>query len=285
MMSETRLTPPEGLEDAEDPPGSQEAEWTPVGSEAEVAKLVGSEGPPRAPLPPSGEVSLPGGYLDQDGVLHQTARVRELNGEDEEALASFDPDKNIAAYITQLVLRGTQSVGTHPMNIDLARNLLMGDRDALVLAVRKVTFGQEIPFQIRCVDCDSLSDVYFDIDEDFRVKTLDNPMERMLSVELRNGKKAKVVLPNGLVHERVTASKGSGAEINTLMLSMCVRGIDDDEEISPAKIKALSMADRKTLLNFVLEKQPGPDLYDLKAPCHRCGRQYPVVISLGMLFR
>ena len=74
-----------------------------------------------------------------------TAVVRELNGFDEEALASLDNRTLVyAEYMSALLKRAVVSIGSvmianNPSVID---NLIIGDRDLLFLGVVEATYGK-----------------------------------------------------------------------------------------------------------------------------------------------
>lgn len=232
------------------------------------------------------QVDLPAGWIDQNGVLHRTALVRELNGFDEEALSHFDPFKNIAEFVTELLCRGVESIGdTHP-DKQLIQTLLIGDREALLLGIRRATYGDTVEQKMVCPNCEEDNDITIELSKDVPVKSMDDPLTRVFDVELRHGT-AKVRLVNGTVQEAFSAalSKKTPAEINTLMLSKSVVEINGQPVLSPEQVKALSKMDRETLIDFIAEHQPGPDMRDISVPCATCREEMMISLTLGNLFR
>lgn len=92
-------------------------------------------------------------------VWIKQATIRELNGYDEQLIASsqnfFQPFK------TTLLLERVVEFNNTPQNFDTLqtiRNLPVGDRIALILHLRKITFGNTLHCTIQCPNCtDNLS--------------------------------------------------------------------------------------------------------------------------------
>jgi hypothetical protein len=233
-------------------------------------------------------VELPAGYISSDGVLHQTAEVRELNGYAEEKLSRLSAENNTASYVTELLLAGVVRIGDENTTREMLKSLLIGDRDALVIAIRQVTYGNNLEFKLTCTSCKEASDVVIELDKDIEVRPLEDPMQRVFTVELRNGRTAKVGLLNGVAQEAFTKNfdKKTTAEINTAMLAksvievngLPVRGNEDT-------VRALSTADRTTLIEFIANNQPGPQFKEIEVPCANCGAEYPISLGLSDLFR
>lgn len=270
------------------PPGMPDlSDMTPEAIEAKIAQASGSG---QVPVIDSVEyaVQLPAGWVSPRGDLIDTAVVKELNGYDEEKLSRIDIGRNIATFTTELLAVGVEAIGGQkPPNKELLRDLLIGDRDALVLGIRQATYGNDVELTLHCSACNNDSAVSIDLREDVPVKKPDDPMQRVFEVPLRKGS-AKIQLVNGRMQEEIgdLVGKKTPAEMNTRILSRCVTEIDGvfvagDEE----RIKALSAADRATLIDFLGENQPGPQLSGIKVPCATCGEEYPYTVGLRDLFR
>lgn len=189
---------------------------------AEIAKATTSEPPTLRELD-STMVELPAGWLRTDGRLITTALVRELNGYDEERLARFDITKNGAAYVTELLALGVEDLGGEKPSKDTLRMLLIGDRDALVLGVRRATYGNDLEFKLSCTICEKESLVTIDLEDDIKVTRLEEPLVRTFDVVLRHGT-ATVALLNGAAQEAFSEGIGkkTSAEVNTVMLANSV---------------------------------------------------------------
>lgn len=97
-------------------------------------------------------VALPGG---------STAELRALSGREEEWLARHR-DAPSAIAVTRLLdaclvgLDGAETTG------DVARRLLVGDRDYLILALRRMTLGDGFQGVVACPRCAAKIDISFD---------------------------------------------------------------------------------------------------------------------------
>ena len=233
--------------------------------------------------PSNNEVSLPGGYITQEGTLVKYAEVRELNGADEEAIAKAG---SLNRTLTTILQRGLVSLGDTPVTKEVYDELLSGDRDAILLGIRKVTFGPTVDYSLNCSSCGKNSIVTIDLDKDIPVKELLNPIQdRKWNIELRSGT-ALVTLPNGRVQTALMDnSDKTTAELNTLLLEHCVLGVNGKGSLGAPTVLKLGMADRETIISEVLSKTPGPSLGDVMKACEACGEDNNTPISLVALFR
>lgn len=238
--------------------------------------------------PPDCSVVLPGGLLvDPQGEPIRDAEVRELTGADEEALSKADAMRNPARYIQTLLTRAVVRLGPYePPSKDHLAALLIGDRNALLLGIRKATYGTEIEMSITCPRCEQVLDIVFDLDTDIPVRALPDPSKRLYEVELRRGRKAKVSLPCGADQDAVLAgdSRRSVSEMNTLMLSRCIHEVDG-QSMTVAAARSLGMQDRRTVLDFLADQQPGPRLEEVNEECPACETKIPVPLDLFDMFR
>lgn len=236
--------------------------------------------------PAETHVALDRGIL-RDGTWQRTAEVRELTGADEEALAQAGT--NWTRIIDTLLTRGVRTVGNEFMTRALADELILGDRETLVLAIRRVSFGDSISYErIPCPACEELIDVTFPLDQIPTVH-LDDPGAQEFAVELRHGRTAYLRLPTGADQRAVLALKdATTAAQNTTMIGRCllrVEGPDGDETGSAALARELAMADRQTIVAFLAKAQPGPRYQDVTFAHEVCGEEVPLPIGLADLFR
>src|SRR6185437_765470 len=115
----------------------------PVESNKEIDSLLKStvSDYPTPGLPPDDLVVLPGGLVDS-GMVVRNVVVRELTGEDEEALARAVRGGNFFHYIDTLLERGTVAIGNHREQADVRKQLksLLVGEEALARAVRGGNF-------------------------------------------------------------------------------------------------------------------------------------------------
>ena len=232
--------------------------------------------------PSDGEVRLPGGVIAPTGEVIRTAEVRELTGADEEAIAKSG---SRAKSLQVLLQRGLVKIGSKEATKDDLDVLLSGDRDAILIGIRCVTFGDELPAAVKCPNCTEVQDVIISLSKDVPVKELENPIEdRTWMVTTSKGAVA-VTLPNGNTQRKLLDnSDKTSSELNTLLLSGCVLSINGSPSMGAPTALSLGMADRTTIINEILSKNPGPRLGEVKKACKACGEDISIPLSLFDLF-
>ncbi len=100
--------------------------------------------------PSNNIVTLPGGYITATGEVIDEAEVRELTGADEEAIAKAP---NVGRALLTILQRGTVRIGEERADDKVLDSILSADRDVLLLAIFKATFGNTtiIPVYIDAV--------------------------------------------------------------------------------------------------------------------------------------
>lgn len=232
---------------------------------------------------PSGHVDLLAGIYNPITGMHiTTAEVRELNGADEEALAK-SPDTMRGMLL--LLQRATVSLGEEPATPELLDKLLAGDRDLLLLAIRKVTFGTEVEMFGPCLSCGTTQDFVIDLDKDIPIKNLADPIsDRRFSVKCKVGN-VHVSLPSGVVQKKLLLNADkTGAELDTLLLIECVESINDVPILNPRQLLEMGMADRRKILKEISDRSPGPQFFDIKKQCPSCESEVTLPLSLADLF-
>jgi hypothetical protein len=247
-------------------------------SEQEV--MVNAVKPPLT-LPPATEVDLPGGLFDPFKGIISNAEVRELTGIDEEAISKIaDTAKSLLAILE----RATIKIGDEPASKDLIDSLFAGDREMLLLAIRKVTFGNEIKLGPGlCPHCEEEQIFTIDLTKDVEIKKLEGDAE--FTVKCKAGD-VLVTLPKGSTQKAIVeATNRTSAELDTIMLKSCVLSINSQTVINPDVVRNLGMLDRRTILKEISDRNPGPQLGALKKECQSCGQEVPLPLSLADLFR
>jgi len=253
-----------------------------LAEEAIVEKEAQSKAPAPVVLPSDGEVKLPGGlHTPFDGFIN-TAVVRELNGADEEAIARItDPGKSLLAILDRAVV----SIGDKPADKDTLDMLLAGDREALLLAIRKVTFGNETTLGPGlCPNCQHEQTFTINLENDIEVKELEDN-DRIFELKCKVGV-VQATLPNGSVQKLlVNSTNKNSAELDTVLLNGCIVSINGLPPTSIQAIKDLSIKDRRDILKAISDRNPGPQLGALTKPCQSCGSEVPLPLTLAELFQ
>jgi hypothetical protein len=235
-------------------------------------------------IPPSDTfVTLPGGYINAAGELVTVAEVRELNGTDEEAIAK---SSSIGKAVLTILNRGVIKIGDEKATERMLDQLLSGDRDALLLAIFKVTFGKTADLETLCTGCNQVKVITIDIDEDIKMKVLTDPInDRVFTVQ---GKKNvfTVQLPTGLSQkEMILNSDKTAAELNTILLEGTVLKIDESPVISKLQVQNLGLVDRRKLTEAINKRLVGPQFDAVTVTCPDCESEVTVPVNFGTLFR
>ncbi|WP_019629579.1 hypothetical protein [Actinomadura atramentaria] len=242
----------------------------------------------------SGHVDLVGGFFDGEGQLVRHATVRELTGEHEERIAKARQSRNSARMLATLLECGVERLGDQEATPKLLRKLLIGDRDQLILEIRRATYGNELEFPAaECPHCNGKVDLELTLD-DIPTRHLDTPEDRNFTVPLRRGRVANVRLPIGEDQEALLELSGNNASLaeqNTLLLSRTVKSFTepDGSETQAAGIPAmvrerLSMPDRAAILKALNDRRPGPRYDELSFTHDACGEEVELPVTVSDLF-
>lgn len=277
------------------PPVTKNALDNPSQTNADVAKLLADTVPeyPLPEFPPDDLVTLPGGLLRGSRVVNQVT-VRELTGEDEETLARSSSSTPFH-FVDVLLECGTVAIGDEPEadSKTLLKDLLIGDRDALILGIRRATYGEDIHLRDWvCPQCGLDADLTLQL-EDIPVRELSDPAnDSMFDVKLRKGRKARVRLANG--HDQAAVlenSKLTQAERDTVLLSRCVLTLTQEDGSEQALAgfgmgiaRGMSMPDRRAILREMTERQPGPQFSEIKYLHGACGSEVSLAVTISELF-
>lgn len=238
--------------------------------------------------PDPSTIKLTSGFLDEGGELQMEARVRELNGEDEEYLARefLKGAMSVSKFVDVILRRNVLTLGEiDKPSVSELRSLLIGDRLALSIGIRCLTYGDDWPVEgIICKLCGKPFDVVIELKDDIKWRPHKNPSQREFPVDLRNGSQAIVRFITG---EDELAAVGLGidateAEQTTVYLDRCILTIDG----KPAQNmgKSLGAMDRRKVMDE-LKQQPGPILEEVSVPCSNCERSANYPLNVADLFR
>lgn len=234
--------------------------------------------------PPSDNtVELPGGYISSTGELLRTAEVRELNGRDEEAIAKAN---TIGKALLIILEKGTVTLGGQKVTENMLNYMLSADRETILLAILKHTFGKEVDVAAFCKGCNDFKTVTVDVDTDVKIKLLSDPIQDRIFYVNGTKNQIQVQLPNGIAQkELINNADKSSAELNTILLEKTVLEINGAKVFGKAQVQNLSITDRKKVIEQLTERSPGPQFENLVVHCPDCEGEVTVSISLGTLFR
>ena len=231
--------------------------------------------------PSNNVVTLPGGFITATGEVLDEAEVRELTGADEEAISKAP---NVGRALLTILQRGTVRIGEERADEKILDNLLSADRDVLLLAIFKATFGNKavVPVFIE----GEMKEVEVDLDNDIQIKNLEDKInDRVFSVKGRKGS-FTVQLPTGKTHrEMIKNSDKSAAELTTIMLEGTVLEINGAPVLSKSQVQNLGIQDRKVIIDEINNRLPGPKFDDVFVTDPDTGKEVRVPVNFGTLFR
>lgn len=155
---------------------------------------------------------LPGGLILDDGRRLSDVKLRPLTGHDEEWLAQHPVVPNAVA-VTWLLSSCVVRIGDAAPTSDLVRKLLVGDRDHLVLQLRRLTLGREFQIVVACPECGAKMDVTVglsDVPVESRPQTSASYALRFSS-SVPSGRTVRFRLPTGADQEAVLGMDLVGA--------------------------------------------------------------------------
>jgi len=206
---------------------------------------------------------LPGGLALDDGRCLSRAELRPLTGREEEWLAwhAAAPSAFVVTKLLCACLARLEDVKPDP---ELVRQLLVGDRDFLILQLRQMTLGEGFAAVLPCPACSARMDVDFlarDVPVERRPQRAavytwhpEGRAERELPVRFR--------LPNGADQEAV--AEMPLAEAVKALLARCL--IDDGGA-------PLANGEHTALIAEMDRLAPQLEL-DLDLTCPECGHSF-----------
>lgn len=238
---------------------------------------------------------LPGGYIDSVGNIHRETELKPLTGREEELLATQVRQPS-AALVTTILSHCVHRIGTiSPVTEAIARALLVGDRQYLLLKLRELTFGDQVQATLSCPwpDCGKRVDIDFQISEipvksvEIKSPSYEMKLSSETLVSTEEGVSPRIVrfrLPNGEDQEMLSPLLAQNeAEALTQLLYRCVHSFDDNEELSIEFIRNLSPRTRMEIETQMEALAPGIDLM-MEISCPECGRDFTVPFELQDFF-
>jgi len=238
---------------------------------------------------------LPGGYVDNSGVVHREVELAQLSGREEELLADNRQPVS-ATLVTTILSRCVKRIGViSPVTKEVARGLLVADRQYLLLKLREATFGEQVQATIRCPwpGCGKKVDIDFSINDiPIRESAIKEPIYKMdlsqdaayiedddeacseITFRLPNGGDQEVISPFLYENE---------ARAFSMLLKRCIKGIGPIHNPGEEVVEKLSPLARKEIEKRMEEVAPKVEL-TMEANCPECSRDFSVPFDLQEFF-
>jgi hypothetical protein len=222
--------------------------------------------------------------------LVQNVDITAMTAREEDILTSSALMKN-GTVITELI---KSCLCNKDVDVD---SLLMGDMNALMIAVRACGYGVEYDTRIKCEECDETTDRQFNLGTlGIKRLTLEPvaPGENLFETKLPVSKRiVRFRFMTGKMKNEITTTaerqkkmfKSVQETLVTSNLAQSIVSIDSDDDRSRV-IKFVSMMpaqDSRYLRKFMKDNEPGIDMKQ-ETKCEACGHLEEVSIPLGSTF-
>lgn len=239
-----------------------------------------------APLPSAGKV------YPASSTLHgmEVVEIRSMTAREEDILTSQALLKK-GTVITELIKSCLVDKTINP------NDLLIGDRNALMVAIRITGYGAEYDAEIQCNECQVKAPAHFNLGE-LPIQRLEiepvqpglNLFEFQLPYSKKNikfkflsGKEEEEISVTAEKQKKLGLGQGDHAVTTGLLYSIVsVEGIEDRAKISNF-IKMMPARDSLALRNFIKDNEPGIRMKQ-DATCSACGHTEEVNMPLGVSF-
>jgi len=225
---------------------------------------------------------------DKEGKVHREAEIIPMTGLVRKNIARPEVRQNLAKIVDVVLLACLKKIG--PMDrIDrrVLDKLLIGDRDQLLVEIRRLSLGDVIHSTIVCGSCNQKSDITFHLDR-LTVRTLPDKGD---GIEVVNGErvftidqmtederytiKGKFRFPNGSDQTTLGATVSKNpVEAAYQMYMRCLVEWDGQpvEKVSGTLFEDSPLPVVDAVDAEFRKRMPGPDL-DQKAICSLCGAE------------
>lgn len=237
---------------------------------------------------------LPGGWIDAKGELHREVSFFALTGR-EEALLAGQPGQSRASQVTTILSRCIRRIGAvAPVSEAIAQNLLIADRDYLLLKLREATFGAQVQATLPCPwpDCGEKVDIDFSISDIPVAPAQDKgpAYTVVLSPEaafVENGTPCREVtfrLPTGADQELLSPRLAENEALALAeLLARCIQTIGALAITSATQIEGLSPLARMEIEREMTRVAPKIEL-NMDVRCPECARLFTAPFDLQDFF-
>ena len=228
---------------------------------------------------------LPLGYIDRDGQAHREVELKPITGREQRLLAGLSPQAAMATIVTALLSWRLERIGSLPrVGASLVRELLVGDREFLLLKLFEITFGARLYVALRCPaeGCSEPLEVPLEVGD----LTVEAPpiRSRTFFFKLQSDPERQMEfrLPTGGDQEAIARRQGlTEEEQHALLLASCLQG-QHGTDAATEVIKKLSGGDREQIELQMKALAPHLEL-ELEAVCPECGANFTAEVDLPFL--
>jgi hypothetical protein len=177
-----------------------------------------------------------------------------------------------------------------------ALDLLSGDRNALMVAIRVTGYGPEYNVEMECGECGVKSPHSFDLGS-LPIKRLEiEPVQsgtnvfefllpyskKVVKFKFMTGRDEEEIMQLAEKQKKLALGAESNVTTNLLYSVLSVDGVEDRGKISNF-IKSMPARDSLALRNYVKDNEPGIEMKQ-HTVCNACGHGEEVSMPLGVTF-
>lgn len=226
-------------------------------------------------------VTLPLG-LWRDGERHSEAELRPLSGADEAFLLEAEEGLSRAETVSGVLSRCLRRIGKiAPVSLNDVRGLSVGDREALLLHLRRLSFGRRLSAVAHCpaVACGEPMDLEFEVDD---LLVPQSAAERPFGeARLGNGGEAFTAtfrVPTGADQEAVASlARADVGDAVATLIDRCVLGLADADGMPVPMQKALPLL-QEGLPPLMSESDPQAEIR-LSLSCPACDHPFEAIFD------
>lgn len=237
------------------------------------------------PLPSSGKC------YPSDSAFHgqEVVEIRAMTAREEDILTSQALLKK-GTVVTELI---KSCLVDRSVNV---LDLLSGDRNALMVAIRVTGYGPEYSTEIECTECNVKSPHDFNLGA-LPVKRLEiDPVtpgenifefllpysKKTIKFKFMTGRDEEELLATSQKQKKLGLSTDNTVTSNLLHTIVSVDGIEDRAKIA-GFVKAMPARDSLALRNYIKDNEPGIVMKQ-DTTCNACGHSEEVSMPLGVSF-
>lgn len=243
---------------------------------------------------PSESYDMLAGYTDEDGVIHKTFTLREMDGEDEDSVDGSNNKNNPAKMVSLLLERCVTSIGTiTPKAVgwekwrQIIQSLFAGDQDYMFVKLKELSMGTTFEFSYECPreSCRKTITTEMTTSE---IPIIPYTGKSVFPFELPRGyvdkkgvehRKGTLRLATGLDRELFTPVYMKNKARGTTLMLVRLCKFDDGYVITEDVMSKFKTKDRDYLQKLLVSNSFGLDTV-YEATCPSCGKEFKTGISL-----
>jgi hypothetical protein len=229
---------------------------------------------------------LPGGAVEVE--------LSPLNGRVEELLAAESKHTCIPHLVTAILAHCLKRIGDNSeISVDSVRDLLVVDRDYLMIKLRQITFGDKVEAIFTCPKCLSKIDIDFCLSNLHSERVNGACLEHKVELSEHaayiddKGVSHAVIqfrLPTGADQEVIADANSDNANDELIqLLARCVTRIGTITQTDEEFLASLSTKTRAEIAKKMTEVAPGVDR-EMSAKCPECSHGFVAAFDISSYF-